>query len=106
MLVFLIEEKRNFNIFKKRLKPIEIKDDKIILNCKIEKYKINKKIKLVKKITKILNKNAANYEYLISSKNSYPEPEDLITEFERSGFKFIKEQDFLFGAVSCQIMRK
>ncbi len=47
-----------------------------------------------------------NYEYLIQSKNEYPEPDELIKEFETQGFKFFKRQDFLFGAISYQIMSK
>lgn len=47
-----------------------------------------------------------NYEYLIQSKNEYPEPDELVKEFETQGFKLLKRQDFLFGAVSYQIMGK
>lgn len=47
-----------------------------------------------------------NYKYLIQSKNEYPEPDELVKEFETYGFKLLKRQDFLFGAVSYQIMEK
>lgn len=47
-----------------------------------------------------------NYKYLIRSKNEYPEPQELIKEFEIQGFKLVKRQDFLFGAVSYQILEK
>lgn len=49
---------------------------------------------------------ADNYKYLIRSKNEYPEPQELIKEFEIQGFKLVKRQDFLFGAVSYQILEK
>jgi len=49
---------------------------------------------------------ADNYKYLIRSKNEYPEPQELIKEFETHGFKLVKRQDFLFGAVSYQILQK
>ena len=47
-----------------------------------------------------------NYQYLIKSKNEYPEPNGLIKEFENEGFKLIKRKDFLFGVVSYQILQK
>lgn len=50
--------------------------------------------------------HADNYKYLIQSKNEYPEPNELIKEFETHGFRFVKHQDFLFGAISYQIMEK
>ena len=47
-----------------------------------------------------------NYEYLIQSKNEYPEPEELIKEFEAAGLKLLKRYDFLLGTISCQILKK
>ncbi len=47
-----------------------------------------------------------NYKYLIESKNEYPEPDELIKEFEVQGFKLLKHQDFLFGVISYQIFGK
>ena len=57
-------------------------------------------------LVKILKKDEKSYEYLLKSKNSYPEPDELIKEFERAGFKFIKRKDFLFGVISAQVMKK
>lgn len=57
-------------------------------------------------IIKILKLNSENYLYLLKSKNEYPEPDELIKEFEKQGFELLKRQDFLFGAVSYQIMGK
>ena len=61
---------------------------------------------IVVSIIKILKLNSENYLYLLKSKNEYPEPDELIKEFETQGFKLLKRQDFLFGAVSFQIMEK
>ena len=47
-----------------------------------------------------------NYKYLIQSKNEYPQPYELIKEFETVGFKLLKRQDFLLGAISYQILIK
>ena len=47
-----------------------------------------------------------SYNYLICSKNEYPEPDELIKEFISHGFKLLKRQDFLFGIISFQIMEK
>ena len=57
-------------------------------------------------LVKIFGVNHENYHYLIESKNEYPEPQVLIKEFETHGFKLVKRQDFLFGAVSYQILEK
>ncbi len=57
-------------------------------------------------MTKIFKLNSGNYLYLLKSKNEYPEPDELIKEFETQGFKLLKRQDFLFGAVSYQIFEK
>jgi ubiquinone/menaquinone biosynthesis C-methylase UbiE len=46
------------------------------------------------------------YNYLISSKNDFPEPEQLVKEFEKHGFKCIKICNYLFGTISAQIMQK
>lgn len=55
---------------------------------------------------KLLGTNLESYKYLLNSKKEYPEPNELIKEFENQGFKLLKRQDFLFGAVSYQIMQK
>lgn len=62
--------------------------------------------KIVLFLVKILKKDEKSYQYLLKSKNSYPEPSELIKEFERAGFKFVKQKDFLFGAISAQVMKK
>ena len=55
---------------------------------------------------KIFAKNKSSYEYLIKSKNDYPEPDELINEFQNSGFKLINKKYYLFNAVSSQIFQK
>ena len=60
----------------------------------------------VKVIIKITNKDTESYLHLINSKNTYPEPEELIKEFEQAGFELLKRKDFLFGVISYQIMEK
>ncbi len=61
---------------------------------------------LVHITVKTLGIHSENYTYLLNSKKEYPEPNELIKEFENQGFKLLKRQDFLFGAVSYQIMQK
>lgn len=67
MQVFFISQNLKYSVFKYFFKRIEIKKDKLILNCNIDKMKLKKKIKIVKKISKILNKNNSN-TVIISSK--------------------------------------
>lgn len=62
--------------------------------------------KIVLFLVKILKKDEKSYQYLLNSKNTYPEPKELIKEFEKAGFKFVKQKDFLFGAISAQVMKK
>ena len=50
--------------------------------------------------------NSFAYSYLIESKQIFPEPQDLIKDFESKGFKFKERKDFLFGVISMQIMIK
>lgn len=55
---------------------------------------------------KILKVNEQHYRYLLSSKEEFPAPEKLIEEFQEAGFKLLKRKDYLFGAISMQIMQK
>ena len=61
---------------------------------------------LVQLITKFKNVNTQSYQYLLNSKEAYPEPEELIEEFCEHGFKFVKRVDFMFGVISAQIFTK
>ena len=55
---------------------------------------------------KIIGVNSKHYDYLLSSKEEFPRPDNLIKEFENSGLKFVKRVDYLFGTISMQIMEK
>ncbi len=57
-------------------------------------------------IINFLSENKSAYSYLIKSKQIFPEPEDLIKDFESKGFKLKKRKDFLLGVISMQIMIK
>ena len=56
--------------------------------------------------TKIFTDNSKAYSYLIKSKREFPEPQDLIKDFESKGFKLKKRKDFIFGVISAQLMQK
>ncbi len=60
-------------------------------------------VPIIAKISKI---NMQHYKYLIDTKNDFPQPDKLIEEFSELGFKFVKRKDYLFGAISIQIMEK
>ena len=57
-------------------------------------------------VVKLLGSNPESYNYLLNSKKEYPEPDELIKEFENYGFKLYKRQDFIFGVISYQILQK
>lgn len=50
--------------------------------------------------------NHSAYRYLIKSKEAFPEPKDLIKDFESKGFKLKKREDYLLGVISAQVMIK
>lgn len=51
-------------------------------------------------------KNKLPYKYLIDSKTEFPEPQELILEFEKENLKLLKRKDFLFGIISAQVFEK
>lgn len=53
-------------------------------------------------LAKYFAKNKEDYEYLIQSKNNFLSPKELIEEFEKNDFRFIKQKDYLFGIISAQ----
>lgn len=55
---------------------------------------------------KLCNTNPEHYHYLLNSKETFPEPNELIKEFEQQGFKLVKKCNYLFGTISAQIMQK
>lgn len=57
-------------------------------------------------IVKIFSSDTDAYNYLLKSKQEFPQPDDLIKDFEKKGFKFVQRKDFLFGVISAQVMTK
>ena len=55
---------------------------------------------------KLLYGNILPYKYLIRSKKEFPEPEELISEFEAAGFKLKKKKEYLFGIIAAQVYCK
>ncbi len=55
---------------------------------------------------KILKVDAEHYNYLLLSKNEFPQPDELVKEFASYGFRFVKRCDYLFGIISTQIFEK
>lgn len=60
--------------------------------------------KLVKIFFK-LTKNQ-NYEYLLNSKEEFPDSDELINMFKSQGFKYIKTKRYLWGIISAQYLKK
>ena len=61
---------------------------------------------LVPIFAKIFGGDKESYSYLIKSKNAFPEPDELIKDFEKSGFNYVMRKDYFFGVISMQIMKK
>ena len=57
-------------------------------------------------MAKLFYGNKIPYEYLIKSKKNFPEPDELIEDFEKCGFKFRIKKDFAGSAISAQVMKK
>ena len=57
-------------------------------------------------LTKFVGYDNNSYKWLIQSKNNYPEPRDLIEEFEKIGFTCVKTKSYFFDTISLQIMKK
>ena len=101
---------RNIINSEKALKEIYriLKNNGKFIHLDFGKHNILNKIFniLVPTFATILGYDKDSYEYLIKSKNKFPEPEELIKIFEQIGFKLFKRKDYLFGAISVQIMQK
>ncbi len=85
-----------------------LKPDGLFLHLDFGYHNLASKIfdKIVPFMVKKLDKNKEEYNYLLQSKNTYPEPDELIKEFEKHGLRCVKKRDYLFGAISVQIMQK
>ena len=101
---------RNIEDRNKALSQIHkvLKDGGQFLHLDFGKHNLFSKIfdLYVKFLTVFFVKNPEPYLYLIESKNDYPEPNELIQEFEDCGFKMLKRKDFLFGVISAQVFIK
>lgn len=66
--------------------------------------------KIFDKIFPILIRNFTDnhsaYRYLFESKKIFPQPDELIKDFESKGFKLVRKDDYLAGVISSQIMMK
>lgn len=61
---------------------------------------------LVPIVTKIFYGNKVPYEYLIKSKDEFPQVKELIRMFTSYGFKPLKEKNYLLKIISAQILTK
>lgn len=108
--VFMSFGLRNIVNSEKALKEIHriLKNNGKFIHLDFGKHNILNKIFniLVPTFATIFGYDKDSYEYLIKSKNNFPEPEELIKIFEQIGFKLFKRKDYLFGAISVQIMQK
>lgn len=102
MQVFLIEESKKINFFKKIFTNIEKKEDKILLNFKCKEIPLNKKIKIAKKISKILKAN--NVKKIIISKD-LKKDKDFINLLYSNGFDIIEGKK-LFKLLINEIVEK
>lgn len=57
-------------------------------------------------LIKVFGKNPEAYEYLLKTKREFPEPDELVKKMEEHGFKCVKVCNYIFGAISAQIVEK
>ena len=57
-------------------------------------------------LARIFGRDVASYKYLIESKKEFPEPNELIKEFEAQKFKLVLRKDFLLKSISAQFFEK
>ncbi len=57
-------------------------------------------------LSKIFRKNSKPYKYLVLSKKSFLEPEELIELFKFNKLKYVTHKNILFEIISFQIMKK
>lgn len=87
MQVFLVEEVDKTNIFKKWLKKVEIREDRVLLNVKCKNLKFRQKVKIVHSIKKILDKN--NVKKIILSKR-LKEDKDFVNLLYSQGLDIVR----------------
>lgn len=62
--------------------------------------------KFILSIIGFFTENKYAYRYLIESKRMFLTPDELINDFEKKGFRFVKRADYIFKTISCQIFEK
>ena len=62
--------------------------------------------KVVPMFAQLLKKDYKSYEYLVKSKQTFPQPAELVKEFEAVGFDLFLRKDFLFKSISAQVFEK
>ena len=62
--------------------------------------------KVVPMFAQLLKKDYKSYEYLVKSKQTFPQPAELMKEFEMIGFDLYSRKDFLFKSISAQVFEK
>lgn len=87
MQVFFMEEANKINLWKRFLKPVEIKEDKIFLNDKWKSLSFKQKVKIVKKIGK--NLGPSHGDKIILSKNLKSD-QDLENLLYSNGWDIVK----------------
>lgn len=101
---------RNINEREKAIKEIKrvLKKDGLCIHLDFGYHNFISKCfdVFVLTLLKILKINKKNYEYLINSKNDYPEPDILIKEFENEGLRLIEKKNFLFSSISAEVFIK
>ena len=90
MQVFFIEQSFKKCFIKAFIRKVELEDDRIIINKMPSKF--NKKIKLVKEIAKILNKNNVNTVIIEEKLKS---DKDLINLFYSNNINIINRKRFI-----------
>ncbi len=72
-----------------------------------EKNVIGKVFEFVVPIfAKVFEGDNEAYRYLLKSRREFPEPDELIKEFETVGFRLYGRRNFLFKTISCQVFVK
>ena len=97
MQVFFLEENFKHNLLKRIFKNVEIKNDRILLNCN-EKNRCNKSI--IHKIVNIINKY--NNTYLVISRN-LKKDKDFINTLQSNNLRIIEGKK-LFKINLCNIL--
>ncbi len=61
---------------------------------------------VISPLIRLLGKDYPHYEYLLKSKQEFPEPDELVKEFEYCGLRKVRIIKYFWGIISAQIMVK